>query len=208
MDWGLAVGIVGVVISGATLWFVLLDRVEHKRTVRRVVWAFNAPSTMHEVVNGQRTQTATVLRLANIGGSSGTLIGTALIGATVIQTDNPLVPGTVLPGTHHDFKVEPGDYSATWLLLVYLDSADMRYAHALWLPLSGVGALAEDYHSQRRRYSGRWTRRWRELRANGEVGPGGEPYRLAKALNEKKATAFVRSAAPALFDGRGMQIHS
>ncbi|MGK3949923.1 hypothetical protein [Microbacterium sp. K2] len=106
MDWGLAVGILGVAISAVTLWFVLLDRAERKRTMSRVSWSFGVTTTVHESANGRREHTATYLRLTNSGGSSGQIQASALVGATVIATDNALVPATVLPGSHHDFKID------------------------------------------------------------------------------------------------------
>lgn len=206
MDWALAVGILGVLISAATLWFVLLDRAERRRTMRRVSWSFSVTSTVHETANGRREHTATVLRLTNSGGSSGQIQASTLIGATVIATDNPLVPATVLPGSHHDFKIEPADHSKVWLLLVYTDSSDMRYVHAMWVPLDPIGSLATEYYAERSRYSRWWKRFWRQ-HSKGVVGPGGKPYRSVKSMNAKKIGSFLGSAAPAIFDGSGTRIH-
>lgn len=208
MDWGLAVGILGVAISAATLWFVLLDRAERDRSARKVLWDLRATTTTHETYNGHTEHVATVLRLANNGGSAGQILGSCLVGAAVQTSDNPLVPSAMLPATHHDFKIDPVDTSNAWLLLIYMDSADMRFVHVSWQPVNWYSELAQDFHAQWAEYPRGWKARRRALNEKGHVGPGGAPQRTAKAGLKNNPSAMINEASATAVAAGGRQVHS
>ncbi|MFJ4996539.1 hypothetical protein ACIP5T_00155 [Microbacterium sp. NPDC088619] len=172
MDWNLTIAGLSLVLTAATLWFVLLDRVERGRQYRRAAWDFRVSHTVH-ARDDRNTQLATVLRLTNTGGGMGTLIGAMIVGAVVDEEDNPLIPAGFVAGAFHEFRILPADLDNVWIWLAYSDTDDRRFAHALWIPAGGEGVLIEEHNRQSDGLGSVRSARRRALRASAAVGPGG-----------------------------------
>lgn len=204
MNWDLLIAVISLTLTAATLWFVLVDRIERGRQFRRAAWDFRVAHTIHSR-DAEAKHVATVLRLTNTGGGMGSLLGAIIVGAEVVEDDNPLVPAGFVAGAFHEFRILPGEIDDVWIWLAYSDTDDSRYAHALWIPAGRNGPLTEEHNRQSDAHgTGRGARR-RARRASEAVGPSGR-FRRAIRKNRHGWTDTLDDAADIAWNANGVRV--
>ncbi|MGF3055634.1 hypothetical protein [Microbacterium sp. YY-01] len=180
-----------LIAAVSTLVLGILDRVEKSRSLTTVMWSFKYAG---EVLQNNRP-IAHLVRLANVGTTSATIIGTFLVGTSRLTVNNK-VPGGAFPaGRTVDIQVAPCEPSSVWLVIVYIDSADSRWLHVTWTALA-AGRLRDRQVEQSREAQPSFLARLIPLyryfrrRQIGPVGPDGALHVRIRRNTKKTKTHF------------------
>lgn len=177
----------------ATVVIAAIELVRRRRGFPAVIFSLHPYGSIDidgEPLTGTAGNRVQIFELANEGSGTGRVIGLALVGAEIHDSEH--VHGWNMDGEAFRWRYGPGeakrialesaDWERAWAILSWQTYGNVLEARVTWIPLVDSGPLSAEWSGQ---ISAGRIARWR--RRHDAVGPGHAPVRVIRVGRRMEA---------------------
>lgn len=165
--WTLVVAALTLLAATVTLWIAIVGEVRRRRQGPAVHLEVDAFATA--TVDGEHSH---IWRISNIGRRDARILGIKPVSGEICPNERWPTFTMVLHGESHEFMVRSDDISNAWVLVVWQNTHDRRWADVQWWAPEAGTKLMEERDAQITSFLAQRKRRFRRHTVR-PVGPGG-----------------------------------